>query len=256
MIPLHESSHGILSPTKISTQGWGWDTSITMILSPEKSDVSFEISNVTMICISYHPTLWLMIIYLYFMILHVGKDTTHLQYCATASWHWQMTNPPVTSLQKIMYTKCTFACKDLFVQIKNKVLKWTQPDIHGYPTPYGKWIHPGWYTLLGRVESFDESLAGATGMLIRWLQIHVQWAKPASHFINPVASVSCQWNYQKYPPKLRCQKESGLPNTIFQGTSSFSGSKCFMIWRCHPFWVMSSTADSPSQIPCFFHTSS
>lgn len=39
---------------------------------------------------------------------------------------------------------------------------------------------------------FDESLAGATGMLIRWLQIHVQWAKPASHFINPVASVSCQ----------------------------------------------------------------
>ena len=78
-----------------------------------------------------------MFIYLYFMRLHVGKDTTHLQYCATASWHWQMTNPPFTSLQKIMYTKCTFACKDLFVQIKNKVLKWTQSDIHGYPTGNG-----------------------------------------------------------------------------------------------------------------------
>jgi len=39
------------------------------------------------------------------------------------------------------------------------------------------------------VRSF---IAGATEMLIRWLQIHVQWAKPASHFINQVASVSCQ----------------------------------------------------------------
>lgn len=97
-------------------------------------------------------------------------------------------------------------CKDLFVQIKNKVLKWTQPDIHGYPTPYGKWIHPGWYNesnsnpvKSSRVVRWF--IAGATAMLIRWLQIHVQWAKPASHFINQVASVSCQWNHQKYPPQ-------------------------------------------------------
>ena len=103
-----------------------------MMLSPEKSDVSPEISNVTMICISYHPTLWLVIIYLYFMILHVGKDTTHLQYCATASWHWQMTNPPVTTLQKIMYTKCTFACKDRSTNQKQslEIISLFQ----GYPT--------------------------------------------------------------------------------------------------------------------------
>ena len=85
-----------------------------------------------MICISYHPRLWLVIIYLYFMILHVGKDTTHLQYCATASWHWQMTNPPVTSLQKIMYTKCTFACKDRSTNQKQslEIISLFQ----GYPT--------------------------------------------------------------------------------------------------------------------------
>lgn len=108
MIPLHESSHGILSPTKYPPRvEVGIPHHNDLVAS--FSDVSFEISNVTMICISYYPTLWLMFIYLYFMILHVGKDTTHLQYCATASWHWQMTNPPVTSLQKMyMYTPlCT-----------------------------------------------------------------------------------------------------------------------------------------------------
>lgn len=113
---------------------------ITMIVSPYFwCFLWFEISNVMMMCISYYPTFWLMFIYLYFMILHVGKDTTHRQYCVTASWHWQMTNPP-TSLQKIMYTKCTIVCKDW--STNQKTNSWNHQPIPWISHPMGNGFIP------------------------------------------------------------------------------------------------------------------